>query len=59
MEYLNHWDQEIPNLDVVDDYRSERKQILAVQGKDFPFSFGDVSFLSSSLMNTGNSNICV
>ena len=43
MEYLNDWDQKIPNLDVVDDYRTEKKQILACQGRDFPFSFGDVS----------------
>jgi hypothetical protein len=40
--YLNDWDKKIPNLDVADDYRSERKEILKVQGKDFPFSFGDV-----------------
>ncbi|CAF3587554.1 unnamed protein product, partial [Adineta steineri] len=41
MEYLNNWDKTIPNLDVVQDYRSEQKQILDCQGKDFPFSFGD------------------
>ena len=40
--YLNHWDKQIPHLDVADDYRSERHQILKMQGKDFPFSFGDV-----------------
>lgn len=40
--YLNHWDKQIPHLDVADDYRSERQQILKMQGKDFPFSFGDV-----------------
>ncbi|CAF0777943.1 unnamed protein product [Adineta steineri] len=39
--YLNDWDKKIPNLDVADDYRSERKEILKAQGKDFPFSFGD------------------
>jgi hypothetical protein len=43
MEYLNDWDKVIPNLDVVEEYRKERKQILECQGKDFPFSFGDVS----------------
>lgn len=42
MEYLNNWDRNIPNLDVVDDYKSEKKQIRDCQGKDFPFSFGDV-----------------
>jgi hypothetical protein len=51
----------IPNLDVVQNYKSERQQILQVQDKNFPFSFGDVrifqieylklfiSFLSSIL----------
>ncbi|CAF3539421.1 unnamed protein product [Rotaria sp. Silwood1] len=41
MDYLDDWDKEIPNLDVVDDYRNEKKQILKCQGNDFPFSFGD------------------
>jgi len=36
-------DKTIPNLDVVDDYKSEKQEILKVQGKDFPFSYGDVS----------------
>ena len=40
--YLNDWDKRITNLDVADDYRSERQEIQKVQGKDFPFSFGDV-----------------
>ncbi len=43
--YLNNWDKKIPNLDVADDYRSERQEIHQAQGKDFPFSFGDVSEL--------------
>ena len=43
MEYLNRWDKTIPNLDVIDDYRSERKEIQECRGKNFPFSFGDVS----------------
>ncbi|CAF1560267.1 unnamed protein product, partial [Adineta steineri] len=37
MEYLNDWDKKIPNLDVVDDYVNEKKQIQACQGRDFPF----------------------
>lgn len=32
MSYLNAWDKEIHNLDVVDDYQSEKKEILDVQG---------------------------
>jgi hypothetical protein len=43
MAYLNDWDKKIPNLDVVDDYRSERKQIQTYRGNSVPFSFGDVS----------------
>jgi hypothetical protein len=45
MEYLNDWDKKIPNLDVVDDYRSESKEIQACRGKNLPFSFGDVSHI--------------
>ncbi|CAF0795701.1 unnamed protein product [Rotaria sordida] len=41
MSYLNDWDRAIPNLDVVDNYESEKEEILAIQGKSFPFSFGD------------------
>ena len=40
--YLNDWDKKIANLDVVDDYRNEKREIQARQGKQFPFSFGDV-----------------
>ena len=43
MQYLNNWDKVIPNLDVVDDYRSEKKEIQMCRGNDFSFSFGDVS----------------
>lgn len=39
--YLNELDREVPGLDVVDDYESEKKEILAAQGAKFPFSFGD------------------
>lgn len=39
--YLNQFDKKIPYVDVVDDYRSERAEILAVQGNNFPFSYGD------------------
>ena len=48
--YMNNWDKKIANVDVADDYRSEREEIHRAQGKDFPFSFGDVSrllFISS------------
>ncbi|KAJ3057790.1 hypothetical protein HDU98_006064 [Podochytrium sp. JEL0797] len=39
--YLEHWDREIRDLDVIDDYYTERRQILAVQGQQFAFSRGD------------------
>ncbi|CAF0968552.1 unnamed protein product [Didymodactylos carnosus] len=45
MGYLNDWDKKIPNLDVVDDYRSEKKEIQACRGRDLPFSFGDFCFV--------------
>ncbi|CAF4534033.1 unnamed protein product [Rotaria socialis] len=49
--YLNRWDETIPYLDVCDDYRSERKEAWRVQGRQFPFSFGDyvVKILLSSI----------
>ena len=43
MAYLNDWDKKIPNLDVVDDYRTERQQIQSLRGNTIPFSYGDVS----------------
>jgi hypothetical protein len=39
--YLNHFDKKIPFVDVLDDYYSERAEVIAVQGKRFPFSYGD------------------
>ncbi|CAF1280531.1 unnamed protein product [Adineta ricciae] len=39
--YLNKWDAKLPFVDVCDDYRSEREEIWRVQGRQFPFSFGD------------------
>lgn len=41
MEYLDGWDKQIPRLDVVDDYASEKAQIKRIQGSKFLFSFGD------------------
>ncbi|KAJ3214634.1 hypothetical protein HDU81_001656, partial [Chytriomyces hyalinus] len=39
--HLNEWDTEIPGVDVVDDFYTERRQIKAAQGPQFPFSRGD------------------
>ena len=41
MSYLNGWDKELDRVDVVDDYHSEKGEIVAVQGPQFVFSFGD------------------
>jgi len=39
--YLSNWDKNLPNVDVVDDYRSERAEVQRARGPTFPFSFGD------------------
>ncbi|KAI8616349.1 hypothetical protein BC830DRAFT_1118338 [Chytriomyces sp. MP71] len=41
IEYLTLWDKKIPDVDVTDDYLSEKRQIQRVQGPRFPFSRGD------------------
>lgn len=41
MEYLEDWDHELENFDVVDDYYSERDRIQEEKGKSYRFSFGD------------------
>lgn len=41
VEYLNDIDREYKEIDVSDDYMTERSQILKVQGHRFPFSYGD------------------
>ena len=39
--YLNKLDRELPNIDTLDDYISELKEIKSVQGNDFRYTFGD------------------
>lgn len=41
IDYLNNWDRIIPRVDVVDDYFSERTEILRAQGQNFHFSYGE------------------
>lgn len=41
MKFLNRIDKECERVDVIDDYNSERDEILAVQGKGFSYSHGD------------------
>ena len=39
--YLNKLDKKVKNVDTLDDYLSERKEVIAVQGKEFSYSLGD------------------
>lgn len=39
--YLNCLDKTCPGVDVCDDFASERREILAAQGSQYSFSFGD------------------
>ena len=41
LKYLNKWDKEIINVDVVDDFISEREEVLLAQGEDFRFTYAD------------------
>ena len=41
LRYLNNWDNTIPNLDVVDDYESEKKEIYAAGKVNTAFTYGD------------------
>jgi hypothetical protein len=41
IRYLNKLDRNVEKFDVVDDYRSEKKEIQSKRGRDFKFSFGD------------------
>jgi hypothetical protein len=41
MNYLSNWDEKLRNLDVVDDYESEKIKIQRCRGKNVSFSYGD------------------
>ncbi|CAF3598678.1 unnamed protein product [Rotaria socialis] len=41
VEYLSQWDRSMVNVDVVDDYKTEREEVRRTQGPNYPFSFGD------------------
>jgi len=41
IEYLNVLDRKVPNVDTLDDYLSEKKEVLNVQGKYYNYSLGD------------------
>lgn len=39
--YLNKLDKEVKNLDVLDDYQSEKREVLKAQGQNFKYTLGD------------------
>ena len=41
IKYLNILDKKVPNVDTLDDYLSEKKEVLSVQGINFNYSLGD------------------
>ncbi|CAF3748785.1 unnamed protein product [Rotaria sp. Silwood1] len=41
VRYLNQWDRTMINVDVVDDYKSEREEVRRTKGFNYSFSFGD------------------
>jgi len=53
INYLSNWDRMIPNVDVMDDYRSERAEVYRTRGGNFPFSFGD--YIVKSLLGSVDS----
>ena len=48
--YLNKLDRSVPRLDVTDDFQSERREVLLVQGAAFRFGFGD--YIVKSLLGS-------
>jgi hypothetical protein len=41
IQEFNKLDKKIKKLDIIDDYESERKEVIKFQGSKFKFSFGD------------------
>jgi hypothetical protein len=41
VNYLNEWDRTMANVDVTDDFNTERNKIWQCQGHDYPFTLGD------------------
>ena len=41
IDYLNDLDNNVPNVDVLDDYNSELIEVQKAQGKGFRYTFGD------------------
>jgi hypothetical protein len=55
MEYLSKWDKNIKRLDVVDDYRTEKKEIIQAKGHNFQFTYGD--YVAKSLIGSTDQDI--
>lgn len=55
MLYLNKMDRKLPRLDVIDDYRNERLEVLKAQGRNYNFSFGD--YVVKSMIGSIDPNI--
>ncbi|CAF1055146.1 unnamed protein product [Rotaria sp. Silwood1] len=41
VNYLTDWDRRMINVDVIDDFRTEREKIRRFRGANYPFSLGD------------------
>ena len=65
VSYLNKWDRKMTNLDVIDDYRSEKNEIIKEHGKKFSFTFGDyvvkslIGSIDPELDNFDESKNCI
>jgi hypothetical protein len=53
--YLAQWDRTMINVDVVDDYKTEREEIRRIRGLNFPFSFGD--YVAKALLGAVDSQM--
>jgi len=41
IDYLNYLDKYVPHVDTLDDYASERSEVLAAQGHSFSYTYSD------------------
>jgi hypothetical protein len=53
--YLNKWDKTMRNIDIVDDYKSEKNEVKRAQGQNFSFTFGD--YVVKSLIGSIDSEL--
>ena len=55
VEYLNGWDQTMNNVDVTDDFHTEREQVRRYRGETYPFTLGD--YIVKALVGAINSEM--